>query len=204
MKRILTAAALAAPLTMIGGFANAGGLAEPVIAPTPAPVPAPAPIPTGRDWTGFYGGGSLGFGSLDLDGVDGDFEGALYGLHAGYNYDLGSFVLGGELEASATNDFTLDGGDLELENVLRAKVRAGYDAGNYLPYVTAGWAQASVDDGAGGTLEDDGIFYGVGLDYAFGDTITVGGEYLRHDFEDFDGGSDIQADTFGLRVSYNF
>ncbi len=204
MTRFLTAALIAAPLTAAGSFVQAGGLSEPVVAPTPVPVAAPAPIPTGRDWTGFYAGGSLGYGDVDVDGVDGDFEGLTFGGHAGYNYDLGSIVVGGELEAMGTNDFTLDGGDLELDTVLRAKVRAGYDAGAYLPYVTAGWAQATVDGGAAGELEDDGYFYGVGLDYALSDAFTVGGEYLRHEFEDFDGGGDIQADTVALRVSYNF
>lgn len=204
MKRFVTAALLAAPLTAAASFAQAGGLAEPVIAPAPAPVAyAPTPAPAGRDWTGFYAGGSLGYGDVTVDGVDGDFTGATFGGHVGYNYDLGSIVVGGELEAMGTNDFTLDGGDLELDNVLRAKVRAGYDAGAFLPYVTAGYAQATVGT-AGDDLEDNGLFYGVGVDYALSDSITVGGEYLRHDFENFDDVADIEADTFALRVSYNF
>ncbi len=203
MKRIMIAGMIAAPLTAVAGYATAGGLAEPVIAPAPVPVVAPAPVATGRDWTGFYAGGSLGFGTLDVPGVDGDFEGLTFGGHAGYNYDLGSIVLGAELEGALTNDFTNDGADLELDQVLRAKVRAGYDAGAYLPYVAAGWAQATVGTG-GDDLEDTGYFYGVGLDYALSDAITVGGEVLRHEFEDFDGAGDVTADTFGLRVSYNF
>lgn len=204
MKRILTAALLAAPMTAVATFAQAGGLAEPLTEAAPAPVTfAPPPAPTGRDWTGFYAGGSLGYGDVSVDGVDGDFTGATFGGHVGYNYDLGSIVVGGELEAAGTNDFTLDGGDLELDNVLRAKVRAGYDAGTFLPYVTAGYAQATVGTAAD-DLEDDGFFYGVGVDYALSDTITVGGEYLRHEFEDFDNVADIDVDTFALRVSYNF
>ena len=205
MKRFAATALIAAPIALAGGLAQAGGLAEPVIAPAPTPVAvAPAPVAVGRDWTGFYAGGSLGYGTIDSDGIDGDFEGTTFGGHVGYNYDFGSIVVGGELEYMGTNDFTLDGGDLELDSVARAKARVGYDAGAFLPYVTAGWAQATVDAGEAGTLEDDGYFYGVGVDYAVTDAITVGGEYLRHDFEEFDGGSDIEADTFGLRVSYNF
>lgn len=199
MKRILTSGLIAAPLAFASTFAAAGGLAEPVVAPAPTPIPVAAPTPVGSDWTGFYGGLSLGYGDIDADGVSGDFEGATFGGHIGYNYDLGNIVLGAELEAIGSNDFENDESGLELDNVLRAKVRAGYDAGAYLPYITAGYAQASVSDD-----EDDGYFYGIGVDYAFTDTITVGGEYLVHEFEDFNDGGDVTADTFGLRVSYNF
>ncbi len=203
MNRLMITTLVALPMTAIAGFASAGGLAEPVVAEAPAPVPVAASVPTGRDWTGFYAGGSLGYGQLDVPNTSGDFEGVTFGGHAGYNYDLGNIVLGGELEFTGTNDFALDGGDLELDQVLRAKVRAGYDAGVFLPYLAAGYAEATVNtDGA--DLEGDGYFFGVGLDYAVSDTITVGGEVLRHEFEDFDGAGDVTADTFGLRVSYNF
>ena len=203
MKRFVIAALAAAPLTVAASFAHAGGLAEPIAEPAPTVYTAPAPVAAGRDWTGFYAGGSLGYGDVDVDGLDEDFNGATFGGHVGYNYDLGSFVVGGELEAMGTNDFTAEDTELELDNVLRAKVRAGYDAGAFLPYVTAGYAQATVGTD-GDDLEDNGYFYGVGVDYAVSDSITVGGEYLRHDFEDFDDVADIEADTFALRVSYNF
>lgn len=204
MNRLIVAAALAAPLTAVAGFASAGGLSEPVAAPAPTPVaPAPAPVATGRDWTGAYAGGSLGFGELDVPGVTGDFEGLTFGGHVGYNYDLGSIVLGGEFEVSGANDFDNSAADLELDQVARLKLRAGYDAGNALPYVTAGWAQATVGT-AGSDLEDDGYFYGLGLDYAVTDTVSVGGEVLRHEFDDFDGAGDVTADTVALRVSYHF
>ncbi|UWQ97847.1 porin family protein [Rhodobacteraceae bacterium S2214] len=199
MKRTLTTALIAAPLAVAGSFATAGGLAEPVAAAAPAPVAVAAPVSYGSDWSGAYGGLSLGYGDVDADGVTGDFEGTTFGGHIGYNYDMGNVVLGAELEAVGTDDFVNDATGLELEQVLRAKVRAGYDAGAYLPYVTAGVAQATVNGD-----DDNGYFYGLGVDYAVSDSFTVGGEVLRHEFEDFNGGADITADTVGLRVSYNF
>lgn len=201
MKRTLTSALIAAPLAFAGTFAAAGGLAEPIATPAPTPVAvAPVVVATGNDWTGAYAGLSLGYGDVDADGIDGDFEGTTFGGHVGYNYDLGNVVLGAEFEGIGTDDFTSDSTGAELENVLRAKVRAGYDAGAFLPYVAAGVAQATVEG-----EEDEGYFYGVGVDYAVSDSFTVGGEYLRHEFEDFNNsGSDITADTAALRVSYNF
>lgn len=199
MKRILNSALIAAPLAIVSTFAFADGLAEPVAAPTLTTISAAAPTSVGRDWTGFYGGVSLGFGDVDADGVSGSFDGATFGGHVGYNYDLGDFVLGGELEAVGTNDFENDTNGLELDSVLRAKIRAGYDAGDFLPYVTGGFAQASIDD-----IEDEGYFFGIGLDYAWTDNTTVSGEYLRHEFNDFTNDDDISADSVALRVSFRF
>lgn len=197
----------AAVLSVVGfsGAANAGGLSEPVIQPAPAalPTPAPAPVSLGGDWTGFYVGGQLGFGQLASDAFgDNDPDGALYGVHAGYNYDFGRFVLGAELDYDFA-DISDSDTDIDLDSVARLKLKAGYDVGRFLPYVTAGVAQATT----GGTLDadDDGQFAGIGVDYQYNDRIRVGAEALQHEFNDFDGtGSDIDATTITARVSFTF
>lgn len=205
--KTLTAFATIFGVIGFAGAAHAGGLSEPVVQPAPAPIPAPAPAPApvsyGGDWTGFYAGAQLGWGQLDSD-VFGDEEpdGALYGVHAGYNYDFGSFVLGAELDYDFT-DISDSATDIDLDSVARFKVKAGYDAGRFLPYVTAGVAQATT----GGALDadDDGQFAGVGVDYQYNDRIRVGAEALQHEFNDFDGsGSDIDATTIAARVSFTF
>lgn len=197
---IISAIALGAATT-----AQAGSLADPAVeaAPTPvAVVPVVAPTPRGNDWTGFYAGAQLGYGQLESDAFDEDAEDLLYGVHAGYNYDFGNFVIGGEIDYDWTQ-ISDSGSSIDLDNVARLKLRAGYDAGEFLPYVTVGAARAFT----GGALDanDDGQFFGVGLDYQVGSNLRVGGEVLRHEFEDFDGsGADIEATTFAARVSYNF
>ncbi|MEJ6398748.1 outer membrane protein [Yoonia sp. 208BN28-4] len=201
-NKFTRAAVVAIPAAFAGVTAQAGGLAEPAIAPV-AVAPAPVYVaPTGRDWTGFYVGGSLGYGQLEGDGLGDDFSGTIYSGHAGYNYDLGSYVIGAELEGTF-GQIDDDTSGLDFENVLRAKARAGYDAGVFLPYVTAGYAQATVSAGDA-DIDDNGYFYGAGVDYAVTDSITVGGEVLQHEFNDFNGGSDVSALTASLRVSYNF
>ena len=198
--------AVVATAVMLAGPAFAGGLNEPVAAPPVQTVPvAPAPVVSyGADWTGGYVGGSLGYADLEGSSTFGDdFNGGGVGLHAGYNYDLGTWVVGGELEYAAY-DVTDDTTGQDLDSVFRAKARAGYDAGAFLPFVTLGLAQASTS-GALGDLSSDGYLYGVGAEYRVSDAITVGGELLRHEFDDFDStGIDVNADTAALRVSYNF
>lgn len=179
--------------------AIAGGINEPVIVAAPAPVMM-APVIISSDWTGFYAGGSLGLGSVGIGDAD-DIDTKNYGVHAGYLYDMGTIVLGGELEYSALN-FDGTGDDLDA-SVLRLKGRVGYDAGAFLPYLTAGGAQLTIEDGT--DANDTGYYYGIGADYAFNDRIRVGGEILQHEFADFNaGGADIDAQTMSLRVAYSF
>lgn len=199
----MTALAAMGILAM-AGTAKAGGLNEPVavVAP-PAPVAvAPAPAPAGADWTGFYAGANLGYGQLEAEGFDEDTEGATYGLHAGYLYDLGSLVVGAEVEYDVT-DITDEATGIDLDSVARLKGRLGYDAGAFLPYVTAGAAQASTSGAL--EAEDNGYFAGLGVDYQVSQNIRVGAEVLQHQFEDFDGtGTDIDATTASVRVGFTF
>jgi len=95
LRSLLTTSALIAATTTA---ATAGGLADPVMAPAPAPIAvAPAPMMASADWTGFYIGGSVG--TSDVNVADGDdIDASNYGIQAGYLYDLGAVVLGGEID----------------------------------------------------------------------------------------------------------
>lgn len=201
--KIVRTSMLAAPLIAAAGIASAGGLTEPVTAPAPIPVaPTPVPVAPISDWTGFYAGGQLGYGQLDSDALTEDPDGLLYGAHAGYLYDFGSWVIGGELDIDGT-EIEDETADVALDTVARAKLRVGYDAGNWLPYVTGGIAQATTS----GSLDadDTGSFGGVGLEYRVSDSMRVGGEILQHQFDDFDDtGIDIDATTATARVSFQF
>ncbi|MDR9483273.1 MAG: hypothetical protein RI538_10920 [Salibaculum sp.] len=82
-------------------------------------------------------------------------------------------------------------------------MRAGYDAGTWLPYLTAGAAQMTfsglIDD------SDTGSFYGVSVDYRVGNDIRVGAEVLDHQFDDFaSSGFDFDVTTVAARVSFEF
>ncbi|MEJ8560396.1 outer membrane beta-barrel protein [Yoonia sp. GPGPB17] len=197
---------LAAPLALATGMASAGGISEPIAAPAPAPAPiAAAPVAVGNDWTGFYAGGQLGFGRLDSDAIldDDDPEGAIYGVHAGYNYDFGSIVLGGEIDYDLTN-IEVDDPSSEVDSIARAKAKLGYDAGQFMPYITAGVARVETTDALDG--DTDGSFAGLGVSYMMNDAIILGGEVLQHQFEDFadSDGVDVDATTLSLRASFKF
>lgn len=132
-------------LATVAAFLAAPALAGNVSEPTPEPmVQAPAPVPAAPaspDWTGFYGGGQLGYANVDPSGISSD-DGVIGGLVGGYDYDLqNGFVIGAGLDYDFTD---IDVGTVaSVEDVFRAKLRGGYKIGNGLAYATGGYAWAA-------------------------------------------------------------
>jgi predicted porin len=183
-------------LALSGTAAFAGNLADPMIETVAAPVFEPVTV-AGTDWTGAYGGLNLGYGDVDGSGTA-DGDDTTYGLHIGYDYDFGNFVLGAELEYDQL-DIDLNGA-AEAESVTRLKIRGGYDLGRTLIYATAGAAMLDTSIG-----DDTGEFIGVGMAYQVTERFTLGGELLEHRFDDIGGtGVDADATTFNVRGSFRF
>ena len=183
--------------------AFAGGptavLDEPAIVPVTEAYVAP-----GLDWSGAYVGAQIGYGDVDSNGAALDGNDWFGGVHAGYRWDLGTWVAGTELSYDATNiGLGAVAGD-ELSDVLALKLQAGREIGNSLVYGSLGAAQASATVG-GVDLSDTGFVYGVGFDYAVNERWTVGGEVTQHDFNDFDGTTtDLDATTIKAKVGMRF
>lgn len=192
-----------ATLLALSAPSFAGGLGEPT--PEPMVVEQAAPMPyMGADWGGGYAGAQLGFGDVSTDGaasVEGDD--ILYGVHAGYRWDFGTTVIGAEAGYNV-GEIDLSGGAGTIDDVLRLKLNAGYDMGSTLIYGTIGAAQASAT--LGGVERDDmGYLFGAGLAYDLGNSWEVGGEVLRHQFDDFDAtGINVDVNTLTARLSYRF
>ena len=192
MKTLMTLTAAIA----VAGTAHAGTL-DP--APAPVPVAAPPVVVPSTDWTGFYGGIQLGYADGDGDaGLEGDEN--TFGVHVGYDWDLGNYVLGAEFDYDKT-DIDLNAGAAEIDNVMRLKFKAGYDLGETLVYATAGAARADTSVG-----NETGPFLGLGFAYRITDNYMLGAEVLEHRFSDVGGtpGADVDATTFNLRASYRF
>ncbi|MCG7495114.1 outer membrane protein [Thalassobius sp. Cn5-15] len=188
-KLILTG--VVATLTAAPAFA---GSADPApVDPTPEPVSL---APVAAPWTGGYVGLNLGYADIEAGALDAD--GGFYGLSAGYDYDLGDWVIGGGIDYDRL-DIDLGGND--VESAARLKVRAGYDLGDGLLYGTAGAVRIDVD-----TLGDDtGYFIGAGYEHRVTDQVSVGGEILYHEVDDFNGsGVDVEATTIAAKVNFRF
>ena len=162
------------------------------------------------DWTGPYVGVQVDLmqGSAEFDFQTNDFDGGVPGLFAGYRQDLGKVVLGLELDIHR-GDIGFDGPSLSqtarIDRLLRLGVEAGIDLGPALVYGTAGVARIDFSGPPTADSGGSGRFFGVGVDYLVSDRVTVGVEWLRHDFGDL-GFSGYSADpvSLGINLGYRF
>lgn len=155
---------------------------------------------------GFCGGRATG--PTPADGCDDDDDGAEFGLRAGYDWQMGSWVVGavGEIGRPDITD-SVSGFSTtparytftrEIENIAALRGRLGYDAGRFLPYVTAGFASAEVEgtystsNGANSftpvSVSDrrSGYQLGAGVETWVTSNMTVGVEYLYTSLDDDD------------------
>ncbi|MCW2335945.1 outer membrane immunogenic protein [Sphingobium sp. B2D3A] len=177
-------------------------------------VATPAAAQEGPTFSGLSLAVLGGYDSVRLsDGVDnGSSDDFAYGVSLGYNADLGSAVVGVEVEAadsevkeSVTDQF-VTGDELSLSAArdLYVGVRAGAKlAPNALIYAKAGYTNArlkvSYTDGVDSVSDGDnldGYRLGAGVEYSFG-RFGIRGEYRFSDygklkFDDVDTGISMQ------------
>lgn len=152
------------------------------------------------NWTGFYIGATVGYGSgtsnwdlagLGFPGVDTAPKGMMYGVTAGYNWQAGSFVYGLEADYNFSN---VKGSvacavisTCQTENTWLATFRGriGYAFDRFMPYLTGGGAYGDIkatSTTAGLSVTDSeskfGYAFGGGLEYALLANWTIKGEYL--------------------------
>ncbi|HZH09780.1 MAG TPA: outer membrane beta-barrel protein [Microvirga sp.] len=188
MKKILLASVA---LLSLSAAASAADLPS---RRAPAPVVAAVPVFT---WTGFYVGVNAGFGfsagddDLVFDGgtITGDSDddaSFIGGGQVGFNYQMGSFVVGveGDLQWADFGSTTYDLGADGLYTVDSddwfgtARVRAGVAFDRALIYATGGFAF---------TDNRSGWVVGGGLEYAFTNNLSakIEGLYVNLEEDDF-------------------
>ncbi len=173
----------------------------------PAPyykAPPPVYAPAFYNWTGFYIGGHVGYGWADFSGQDPvtgaptgslNADGFLYGGQIGFNYQLGSWVLGIEGDASFGDikySQDLGGGDraeIELEHIFTVAGRVGYAFDRWMIYAKGGgaWTQEKYNfvvlgNTATGTVDRSGWLVGAGVEWAFAGNWSAKLEYNYMDF----------------------
>ncbi|HZH10449.1 MAG TPA: outer membrane beta-barrel protein [Microvirga sp.] len=217
---------------VLGLFAGVAGLAVaaatasaadlPARAAPPAPVVAAVPVFT---WTGFYAGVNAGWGwrsdddeSVVLGGAvpgtlffeNGDDGGFVLGGQIGYNYQIGSFVVG--LEADIQWADTDDGEDVrfvpagapgtfipgEFDNNLSdwfgtVRARAGVAFDRVLIYATGGLAYS---DDSTGWVVGGGVEWALPANFFGSSAVTFGIEGLWLTFDDDDDDNDGFVGTF--------
>ena len=171
-----------------------------------------------QDWSGAYVGVQSANSSytnryfvdgvFDFSPVDGG--GAMHGLFAGYNHQIGNVVVGGEI-AYLIGKPAYDGSpEFFYTDMLDLKARAGYSLGRVLPYAVIGWSKTEWRNPSLLPVDADGMSYGLGVDIRVSDRVLVGLEYLKRDlvgdnWVEFPA-LNIEGDfsTVAFRVAYEF
>ncbi|WDR05735.1 outer membrane beta-barrel protein [Devosia rhodophyticola] len=180
-------------------------------------------------WDGFYAGGSLGYGFGSVTSTatgtsqQNDMRGFGGGAQAGFNFSLGGFILGGEIDGQFTNinhTQTVAGitnSSFGLDYYGTARARAGLAYNQFMPFITAGYA---IGRGTGSYSQLGGTFSqsqnhsgwtaGVGVEYAASEQVSIKLEYDYTDLgtQTYFSGAGAPTDTsfrFGaIRLGANF
>ncbi|MBX9828643.1 MAG: outer membrane beta-barrel protein [Xanthobacteraceae bacterium] len=221
LLRFVSASALTIALTAVTSAADR----TPVFKAPPA-----EPV---YDWGGLYVGGHAGFGSASgysqfvVDAFNEDLRangprGALWGVQAGYNHQVGRMVFGIEgdwssLDAQSTNTYSqaavpfTNSTSLELRSLASVRGRFGITANQLLLYATMGGAWMRGRYTATDTLaiqllnvspidrqlNSFGIAFGGGVEWALGNGFSLRADYLRYSF----GASAGPIDTTSVTTS---
>ncbi|HLP70194.1 MAG TPA: outer membrane protein [Rhizobium sp.] len=169
------------------------------------------------DWTRIYAGVHGGYSDGSFTGTTGDDNGFVGGAQIGADMQLGTMVLGVELEGTY-----LGGKSSRLKSdhdtkvsqtsILAAKGRVGAAMDRTLIYGTAGLAVSKIDvDGANSDHGKwkAGYLVGAGIEYAFTDQMSLRAEYnylgLAKDYEiGRSGDVDLRNHVVKAGINYRF
>lgn len=202
-KQLLCGAAAIAITTVLAGPVAAADLRQAYKAPPPA-------LPPACVWCGFYVGGHLGYGQAKFsttphegelgDGVASSKpKGLVGGMHAGYNWQMNTFVFGLETDLSATGWSQTVLFPNENERAVSTKVnllgslrgRLGLSFDRTLLYITGGLAYTQgkfLGVSPGGTLtlgkfSKWGTVFGGGAEWMASRNFSVRLEGLWYNFD---------------------
>jgi outer membrane immunogenic protein len=205
--------ASAACILLMAVSAHAGGAApgdDMVIRAGIDESAAPSTASADR-WTGGYVGLAAGYGML-WDSAKATANGADFGGFAGYNIRVSGPIVGG-LEAEYMHigrEFSDKIGVIANET-FTAKLRLGYAHDRFFAYALAGAQHATSKVPfpwvPGFRSIDTTYVLGAGVDVAVTDKISLGAEYTRAFYKDFDKATllfplDVSVQRLNARLSY--
>jgi len=160
-------------------------------------------------WQGFYAGGEIGgswarskvraWDSTDGGTLSTKPDGFIGGLYAGYNFDAGNNIILGidtdflwtdvDGKGGWSNDALTVEGRVKQKWVGSTRVRVGYAADRWLPYVAGGVAYSRINTSVNVADREysknktrAGWTVGAGVDYAMTDNVLLRVEYRYTDF----------------------
>jgi outer membrane immunogenic protein len=188
------------------------------VAADPVPVADAAPVAM-HDWSGAYVGLSYGrsASSQATDTTLGpvyDFtSGSVAGVHLGYLFQSGNLVYGAELAHLTYNDVNFEAfPTYSMDSTTDLKGRLGYAWNRLEVHGILGYSTGKFSlevPGISATYKPKGTSYGLGVDFAATQNLSIGLEYLARKMSadgPLPGSSDVDFDinTLSLRVGLSF
>lgn len=161
------------------------------------------------NWDGLYVGafvGGLGgtFEEID-DGDEFDVSGWLAGVNLGANFTVADGIVAGVVGDIAWSNAESDDEEFAVDWTGSLRGRLGFDAGAFLPYLTAGLAVAGGEiDGANETHV--GWTVGAGVEFAVAENLSVDLLYRYSDYgtAEYFPGEEFGLTTHAVTVGLNF
>lgn len=213
---MITRRIIPAAFVLIATFSGVAQAADMAVRPT---YKAPAFVPVAPyNWSGFYVGGNLGYGwakaSADVTGPAGlaasaseNLNGGILGLQAGYNWQIGQWVVGLETDIQGTSQKASQTAtcpaatcgvlvtatrDSKLPWFGTTRLRLGYALDRWMVYATGGLAYgahktdvnvvAGASTGSGSNTETKaGLAVGAGVEMGLSRNWSAKLEYLYLD-----------------------
>ena len=203
MIKTIAAACFAVAALVTAQCAAAADLSVAPLYKAPPPAIAPA-----YNWSGFYlginGGGGWGHSNWNTSADRIGLSGGLVGGTAGYNWQIGSAVLGLEGDVDwanlkGTNSSALCPAGCSTSDTWLSTVRgrAGYAFGSVLPYVTGGLAvgdiRAATPGFPGASNTSAGWTAGAGIEVGLTGNWSAKAEYLYVDLGKFNCGTNCNG-----------
>jgi len=204
--------------TAAATLAATAALASGPVAPAPYVPPVTVPMPSAHDWTGAYVGFGVTYGRFRMDeaGALPDFpdtDGFGASLLAGYNWQSGNLVYGGEValdfsRRDGENSCGAVGGTCISESNHQASIRGrlGYAMDRSMVFMTAGYATDSRKIDEVGVQGDGARFtgpmLGIGFEHAMNASWNLRGD-LEHYFygDEVIGGNTTSGEGSLVRLS---
>lgn len=198
--------ALALLATTALGFTSSAFAAD-LIIDTPV---EPGVVDVSGNWEGVYVGvftgyqaGELTSDSLVVDGVE--LSGWMLGVTAGADFAITDGIIAGVAADIAWNDVSADGFDYTSGWNGSVRGRLGFDAGAFLPYLTAGVAFAG---GEFGGIESThfGWTAGAGVEFAVTEDVSIDLQYRYTDYaeETYAVGAGATAHSVSVGLNWRF
>lgn len=204
-----TNAMAVASVALLAGASAARAADIPGMAPAYAPAPA---VYAAYNWMGPYVGANVGLQWGDITNNPTEPSGAAVGVQAGYNWQSGHLVIGGETDIQWSNsDDVIAPWKFSNPWFGTARGRVGYAWNNVLLYGTGGFAYGGIELDFSGLSQDRthyGWTLGAGAEVGLTPNWTAKVEYLYFDLTDrsyFIGTSNgFESGLVRVGVNYKF